>query len=323
MRRFAVWFLPSAIGAISLAWVGMSMGAAALGTAVLLVVLEVTLSFDNAVVNAGVLKKMSPVWQWRFLTWGIAIAVFGSRILLPVIIVSLSTLISPLTIAWIAIHEPTHYAHLLENARYIINTFGGMFLVMVAFKYFFDERKKRHWIHAVEKRLSAWGNVEAIEILLSIVLLLPIAWLLPGHQFEVVASGIIGIVLFVVVHEIVASYQVTMATGFGMFMYLNLLDTAFSLDSVIGAFALTTNIVVIAIGLGIGAYFVRSLTLYLVHHRTLDTLIYIEHGAHWAILGLAVAMLVGLFVTVPEPITGFVGFFFLALAYMSSRRAKL
>jgi hypothetical protein len=103
---------------------------------------------------------------------------------------------------------------------------------------------------------------------------------------------------------------------------LNLLDAAFSLDSVIGAFALTTNVIIITVGLGIGAYFVRSLTVFLVHQGTLDSLIYIEHGAHWAILGLALAMLAGLFMHVPEPITAFVGFVFLSLAYMSSRRAK-
>jgi len=79
LKSLAYALLPALIGAVCLIWIGVSLGGAALSTAVLLIILEVTLSFDNAVVNAGVLRKMTPVWQWRFLTWGIAIAVFGSE----------------------------------------------------------------------------------------------------------------------------------------------------------------------------------------------------------------------------------------------------
>jgi uncharacterized protein len=327
LKQFASWFIPAAIGTASLVWIGVSLGSAALATAALLIVLEVTLSFDNAVVNAGVLRNMTPMWQQRFLTWGIAIAVFGSRAILPIIIVSVSTLVSPFVIGWYALYEPTHYGELLENAKYVINTFGGMFLAMVAFKYFFNERKERHWIRIVEQHLSKWGSIEAIEVMLAIILLLPISALVAGHQFEVLASGLIGVVLFVLVHQIIDSFAVEHPTGVGsglaLFIYLNLLDAAFSLDSVIGAFALTTNIILITVGLGIGAYFVRSITVFLVHQGTLDNLVYLEHGAHWAILGLAVAMLAGLFIEVPEPITAFVGFVFLSLAYISSRRLNL
>ena len=108
--------------------------------------------------------------------------------------------------------------------------------------------------------------------------------------------------------------------GLALFVYLNILDAAFSLDSVVGAFALSTQIAVITVGLGIGAYFVRSLTIYMVHHKTLHSLVYIENGAHWAILGLAGAMFAGLFFDVPEPITGFIGLLFVGFAYWSSVR---
>jgi hypothetical protein len=327
VMQFLSWFIPGAVGALSLLWIGESLGASALATAVLLIVLEVTLSFDNAVVNAGVLRKMSQVWQQRFLTWGIAIAVFGSRALLPILIVAISTWISPLTITSIALYDPAHYGELLHSAMFVINTFGGMFLTMVAFKYFFNEKKKLHWIHTVENYLSQWGNVEAIEIMLSILILLPIAALVPSHHYEVLFSGLIGIVLFVVIHEIIAAFssdaEHAASSGLATFVYLNLLDAAFSLDSVVGAFALTANVLVITVGLGIGAYFVRSLTVLLVRQGTLDELIYIEHGAHWAIFGLAVVMLAGLFVSVPEPITGFIGLVFLSLAYISSKRARV
>ena len=308
-----------------LGWIGVSLGAAALGTAALLVILEVTLSFDNAVVNAGVLQRMTPIWQKRFLTWGMVIAVFGARAILPILIVSASTLVSPFVIAWIALNDSVQYGVLLEKAHYTITTFGGLFLAMVALKYFFNESKDVHWIDAVEKRLSNWGKIEAIEIILSLFLLLCVAGFLPEHRSEVLFSGIIGIMLFVGIQAVIGSFAIHDTTlpgaGLALFTYLNILDTAFSLDGVVGAFALSTNILIITVGLGIGAYFVRWLTIYLVHHGTLGELIYIEHGAHWAVLGLAAVMLAELFVDVPQPITGFIGFAFLALAYLSSRRA--
>lgn len=326
LKNLAGRFLPAVLGAIALSWIGFSLGSAALATAVLLVVLEITLSFDNAVVNAGVLRHMTPAWQWRFLTWGMFFAVFGSRALLPILIVSMSTLVSPLSVAWIAFNEPAHYGELLEGAQYIIDSFGGMFLVMVAFKYFFDSEKEVHWIRMIEKRLSSLGSVEAIEMLAAMCILVPIAFFQRAHFAEIMVAGIIGIVIFVLVHEIIDFFgshkEAAAGTGLALFIYLNVLDTAFSLDSVIGAFALTSNILIIAVGLGIGAYFVRRLTLYLVDEGTLDQLIYLEHGAHWAILGLAGAMLAGLFVEVPEPVTGFVGFAFIFMAYISSKRAR-
>jgi hypothetical protein len=48
---------------------------------------------------------------------------------------------------------------------------------------------------------------------------------------------------------------------------------------VIGAFAITSDVVVIMLGLAIGAMFVRSMTIYLVDKGTLEAFIYLEHGA--------------------------------------------
>jgi len=112
-------------------------------------------------------------------------------------------------------------------------------------------------------------------------------------------------------------------SGLILFMYLNVLDAAFSLDGVVGAFALTTALPIIVVGLGIGAYFVRSMTVYLVRTKTLAGLPYLEHGAHWAVFGLAIAMLGGLIVHIPEFVTATIGLAFISLAYISSRRAVL
>ena len=80
------------------------------------------------------------------------------------------------------------------------------------------------------------------------------------------------------------------AGGLGAFLYLEVLDASFSFDGVIGAFALTQNLFLIAIGLGIGAMYVRSMTIMLVERKTLAQFRYLEHGAFYSILALSVIM---------------------------------
>ena len=323
MLRF--FLVPTIVSIAILAGVGVFLGPVALVTAALLVVLEITLSFDNAVVNAKVLQNMSPVWQHRFLTWGIVIAVFLTRAVLPVLIVSASVMLSPLLVASIALFDPARYAELLHGAEHVIASFGGMFLTMVGLKYFFDEEKETHWIHHLEERFARWGNIEALEIAIALMVLALIAFFSPAESTSIFFAGIIAIVLFILVQGVANSFDVSTknaaSSGLALFVYLNVLDAAFSLDSVVGAFALSTSIPIIVVGLGIGAYFVRMLTLYMVHEGTLSRIIYIEHGAHWAILGLAAAMFAGMFVDVPEPIIGFIGLLFVGGAYFSSVRA--
>ncbi|NBV77872.1 DUF475 domain-containing protein [bacterium] len=321
ISAFAV---PAFLTVLSLGAVWYLLGATAFFIALLLVVLEVTLSFDNAVVNAKVLAGMPPVWQKRFLTWGILIAVFLTRAVLPILIVAVSIMSSPWLVTKMAFESPQEYAHLLKGAKYAIYSFGGIFLLLVSLKYFFDERKERHWIRVVEQYLSKWGRIEAIEIFVALIVLAVSAYLVPTQSSAILFAGVIGLALFILVQGLASMFSVKSSTvahsGLASFIYLNILDAAFSLDSVVGAFALTTQIAVITVGLGIGAYFVRALTIYMVRHGTLHNLIYIENGAHWAILGLALAMFAGLFVDVPEPITGLVGLLFVGFAYWSSVR---
>lgn len=290
----------------------------------ILSVLEVTLSFDNAVVNAKVLKRMSAVWQQRFLTWGILVAVVGTRFLLPIIIVAVSAWTSPFAIAVLAATDSRAYGVLLEHSHYAISAFGGAFLFMVSLKYFFDQAKEVHWLEILEKRFSLWGRVEAIEIALVLSALLTVSFLVKGEQGTILAAGIFGIVLFIAMESVTQVLDTSLSgltkNGFALFIYLNILDTAFSLDGVIGAFALSTNLAVIAVGLGIGAYFVRTMTVYLVRAGTLDSLVYLEHGAHWAIMGLAGAMLLSLVAPIPEVVIGGIGLCFIGLSYWSSKK---
>lgn len=321
-KHFFFWPVVFSIVALLLVWYQAGVSAFLLVT--VLAVLETTLSFDNAVVNAKVLERMDPLWQRRFLTWGIAIAVVGTRFVLPILIVSAALWMSPWYITALAINDPAAYGHLLDSVHGTITAFGGVFLLMVSLKYFFNKAKDVHWIHVIEVHLVKWGRIEAIEIALALTLLAILASVTHFDPVSVLIAGIVGIVLFIIMEGVAGSLSLEAGevaqSGATLFVYLNVLDSAFSLDGVVGAFALTTNLLIIVVGLGIGAYFVRSLTLYMVEKKTLTQLVYLEHGAHWAILGLAIAMLANLIIHVPEVVTGLIGLVFVALAYRSSIR---
>jgi hypothetical protein len=320
------FFWPTFIACLLYALVWYTSGVSAFVLVLILSVLEVTLSFDNAVVNARVLERMNAVWQKRFLTWGILLAVFGTRFLLPIAIVSIAVFASPIYITKLALTDPSAYSHLLEGVHGSITAFGGMFLLMVSLKYFFDQAKSVHWIQVVEKRLVRWGRIEAIEIVVAITLLLIMSSLSHYSQTSILVAGLLGLVLFIAMEGIAGSLPIdtghVASAGLPLFLYLNVLDSAFSLDGVVGAFALTNNLLIIMVGLGIGAYFVRSLTVYFVKENTLTKLVYLEQGAHWAIFGLAVAMFANLVIEVPEVVTGLVGLGFVLLSYVSSHRVK-
>jgi hypothetical protein len=294
----------------------------------LLGVLETSLSFDNAVVNATVMRDMAPIWRHRFLTWGMAIAVFGMRFVFPVLVVSIVAKIGPIETVRLAALEPAEYARLLASAHVSLGAFGGAFLGMVSLKYFFDAEKEVHWIGIVERQLVRLGKFEAAEIGLMLAALYGFSRMLPGadgHEFLV--AGIFGLITFIGVDaigdfmkppegEVLDLHKAGMAG----FLYLNVLDASFSFDGVIGAFALTNELFIIALGLGVGAMFVRSLTILLVDRGTLESYAYLEHGAFYAVGALAVFMLVGTFHEVPQAVTALVGALFIALAFWSSVR---
>lgn len=326
MVRMRILAFPTIVAVATLVGAYYWGGLSALWLVALLAILETTLSFDNAVVNAQVLARMDERWQRRFLTWGIPIAVFGTRFVLPILIVSVAVLINPLEVLQLALFDSVRYGEYLAHAHTAISAFGAAFLLLVSLKYFFNESKTVHWIGIVERSLSKWGGIEAIEIALVLVVLLACAIVYPAEAAAILIAGLVGVILFIIIQGIAQSFEMktdvmnAAKAGLPLFIYLNVLDSAFSLDGVVGAFAITSNLPVIIAGLGIGALYVRSFTVVLVRAKTLESLVYLEHGAHYAILGLALAMLVSIFMHVPEAITGLIGFVFVLLAFISSRR---
>ncbi|MCA0911081.1 DUF475 domain-containing protein [Qipengyuania gaetbuli] len=319
------------------AWYGWSATGTVTGTLsllwiiVVLSVLEISLSFDNAVVNASVLKEMDEVWQRRFLTWGIAFAVFGMRVVFPLAIVAIAAGLGPLETINLSLNQPDEYERIVSSAHVGIAGFGGAFLAMVGLKFFFDLDKEVHWISVIERNLSKFAALPAAEIAILLLVMWGISNLLePAEALTFLVAGILGLVTFIAVEGINTILEMkeeahklqgaVVRSGLGGFLYLNVLDASFSFDGVIGAFALSNNMVVIALGLSIGAMFVRSMTIHLVRKGTLAAYRFLEHGAFWAIIVLGAIMLVSAKFHIPETITGLIGAILIGLSFWWSVR---
>lgn len=315
MRYFYSSFLIMLFGLIASYYLG---GLTAIYITFLLIILEVSLSFDNAVVNAKVLQTMDPIWQKRFILFGIPIAVFGMRLLFPLAIVSIVTGMGLLETLDIAMHEPSKYEGFLKSTEATIFAFGGAFLLMVFLDFFFGDHEIK-WVTFVEdsKIMKGFSGVNNIELIIAIIIGITL-----GHitqNFDVVLAFMYGVLL----HSLLGMLDYflssnTVKSGIAGFIYLEILDASFSFDGVLGAFALTGNIFIIMIGLGVGAMFVRSITLYFVEHQTLSHFRYLEHGAHYAIGILAIIMLLKITVHVSEMLTGFIGIGLIAIAFAHS-----
>ncbi|HMV60135.1 MAG TPA: DUF475 domain-containing protein [Agitococcus sp.] len=307
----------------------------------ILAVMEVSLSFDNAVVNASVLRHWDEFWKTIFLTVGILIAVFGMRLVFPLLIVGVTADMSMVEVAKLALNDPKSYSEKLMAHHAEIAAFGGLFLLLVFLNFLFDDEKDTHWFHWLEHKLANLANVPAMSVFIALIALLIMVGAVEGEtKLVVTIAGIWGIVVYVGVKalghllestsgnddEEKASSDVSgnvVKAGIGGFLYLEVLDASFSFDGVIGAFAITNDVVIIMLGLAIGAMFVRSMTIFLVEKGTLEAYIYLEHGAHYAIGALAVIMLFsGTGVHVPEVVTGLIGVAFIVWAVISSIQYK-
>ncbi len=347
------WSLVITVIALATALIYGSWSAVAI--TLILGVLEISLSFDNAVVNARILERMSPFWQKMFLTVGIIIAVFGMRVLFPLLIVGVTAQLNPVEAVQLAlekgpIDEPGTYAYLLHEAHPQIAAFGGMFLLMIFLDFMFEERDIL-WLRWLERPLLFVGKLPMVNVVVALALLALFGATSGDHQAVVLVAGIAGLITYFLVTglgglfdvgdpeddgnsfentgEMVAEANrigkqrrlghVAGRAAFLLFLYLEVIDASFSFDGVIGAFAITADPIIIALGLGlIGAMFVRSLTVFLVRQGTLDEFEYLDHGAHWAIGALAVILLVTITTEINEVVTGLIGVVFILAAFFSS-----
>ncbi|PKK13851.1 DUF475 domain-containing protein [Thermomonospora sp. CIF 1] len=343
LRTFGWSFAITGLGLLAALLYG---GPAGLALVAVLAVLEISLSFDNAVVNAKVLERMSTFWQKIFLTIGIAIAVFGMRLLFPLLIVGITAQMTPIEAFDLAFNDPKEYAHRMHEAYPTIAAFGGMFLMMLFLDFVFEERADK-WLPWLERPLARIGKLDQLSVVVAAGALALVAGLFAEDTGQVMIAGVLGMVTYILVNGLGELFSqggeddgdgeeevkvpavkgttgpngLVLATGkagFFLFLYLEVLDASFSFDGVIGAFAISTDPVVIMLGLGIGAMYIRSLTVFLVRKGTLHEYVYLEHGAHWAIGALAVCMLISIAVHVPEAITGGLGAGLIIAAFLSS-----
>jgi uncharacterized protein len=350
------WSLGVTVAGLALA--GWLWGWEGLAVVAILSVLEISLSFDNAVVNAGVLKKMNAFWQKAFLSVGVLIAVFGMRLVFPVVIVAVSAQIGPVEAVNVALDDPERYERLVTDAHPAIAAFGGMFLLMIFLDFIFEERDYK-WLAWLERPLAKLGKVDMLSVCIALIVLLVSSMTVAtaAHQHggthvdksaTVLLSGVAGLITYLIVGGLSGHFENSLEeqeerdqeaeeqakregrepslaglagkAAFFMFLYLEVLDASFSFDGVIGAFAITNHIFWMALGLGIGAMYVRSLTVYLVRQGTLDDYVYLEHGAHYAIGALAGILLVTIQYKINEVLTGLVGVALIAAAFWSSVR---
>ncbi|GGU57081.1 hypothetical protein GCM10010211_22310 [Streptomyces albospinus] len=352
-----------AITVLGLGLAGVLWGWQGLAIVGILSILEISLSFDNAVINAGILRKMNAFWQKIFLTVGILVAVFGMRLVFPVVIVAITAKLGPIEAVDLAVNNKAHYEELVTSAHPAIAAFGGIFLLMIFLDFIFEERDYK-WLGWIEKPLARIGKLDTLSIIVALVALLVSALTVATNVAHgggdktttVLLSGIGGLVTYLVVGGISGYFEGRLedddaedgadedgadagkgadaapvqkkggasAVGlagkaaFFMFLYLEVIDASFSFDGVIGAFAITNDIFAMALGLGIGAMYIRSLTVFLVRKGTLDDYVYLEHGAHYAIGALGVILLVTIKYEINEVVTGLVGVVLIALSFGSS-----
>lgn len=300
--------------------------------ALVLGIMETSLSLDNAVVNASILKDMSPVWQQRFITWGILIAVFGMRIVFPILIVSVSAWVSPWEATRIALVDQLRYEEIVTGAHIGISGFGGAFLMLVGLTFFFDANREHHWLRFIEAPLARFAKIPFSAYIATLAIGGGLSLMVEGSERQTfLVAAFFGIASFFGVQKIGdfvggdedATGRVV-RSGLGAFIYLEFLDASFSFDGVIGAFAITNNIVLIALGLGIGAMFVRSMTIALVRGGHLAEFRFLEPGAFYAIIALAVIMLLSIRIETPEVVTGLIGACIIGVSlYASIRHKKL
>ena len=354
MRHFLFDIIFTIVCLLVAAWWGFSHGGvsgliSALAITAILAVMEISLSFDNAVVNASILKGWNDFWKKIFLTVGILVAVFGMRLIFPIVIVAVTANLGFTEVINLALNEPAQYAAHLNEHHAEISAFGGMFLLLVFLTFIFGD-KEVHWFDWLERKLARFSKVDAMSTFVAIaVLMISLSWVEESREPAILIAGIWGILIYLGVNvlsslleggtdsdedEVLTDAKGNVITntagvsstilkgGIAGFIYLEVLDASFSFDGVIGAFAITNDVIIIMLGLAIGAMFVRSMTLYLVDKGTLSEFVYLEHGAHYAIGALAIIMLLSMKFHVPELVTGLIGVAFIGLSLYNSIQYK-
>ncbi|HMN19363.1 MAG TPA: DUF475 domain-containing protein [Candidatus Moranbacteria bacterium] len=251
-----------------------------------LVVFEVISSIDNAIVNAHVLKTLPEKYRKFFLLWGMLLAVFVVRGMLPFLIVwMVNPALSVGQVFAFAFSGDPSVGEYVEKSKPLLLMGGGIYLYLVALSWLFLEEKKYAFLveNFIHKRSAWFYAVSSLSLTAIIYLSLRID---PMLAF----AATIGSTAFFITdgfkknaeekEKELISGKSTMS-AWSKILYLEVLDASFSIDGVIGAFAFTISVPLILLGNGIGAVVVREFTI-----RGLDIITkfaYLKNGAMYSI----------------------------------------
>lgn len=257
-----------------------------------LVLFEVISSLDNAVINADVLRTMSARARRWFLLWGIFIAVFLVRGLLPTLMIWIASPSLGFLGAFSAsFSTDPHIIELMEKAKPILLVGGGVYLLLLFLHWLFEEQKEyAFFLERFIHRQSVWFYTFAS------LMLLIIAWFTIKESM-LIFSALVGSTAFFITSgfkrsaeeqekKILAS---TTASDISKLLYLEVLDATFSIDGVIGAFAFTVSVPLILLGNGFGAFVVRYATVR--GASTIKKFRYLKNGAMYSVGTLGLVMI--------------------------------
>ncbi len=269
-----------------------------------LVLFESITSIDNAIINAEVLTTMGQRARRWFLTWGILIAVVGVRGLLPWLIVWVMT---PGLGPWQAftatiVNDPA-VLKAIESSAPVLLIGGGVFFIFLFFHWLFMEPKKFGLPgESFFLRQGAWFYAIVSTILMMVV------WFALKKDSMLAFGAVVGSTSFFITHgfkRYAESEEERLLKGdshlsdISKILYLEVIDSTFSIDGVVGAFAFTLSVPLILIGNGIGAIVVRQLTVY--NLDKIKKYVYLKNGAMYSVLVLGFVMLAhGYGIHVPE-----------------------
>ncbi len=296
----------------------MVMIFSALVTIIGLSLFEAVSSVDNAIINAEVLSTMGARARRWFLTWGMFIAVFLVRGLLPFIIIwAFNTSLNPLQILSAAWSSDPLVLESIHKSAPILLVAGGVFLLFLFLHWLFLE-DKHLGLPRAEKFFMSKGVwfYATVSVLLSII-----AWFALKESNLMGFGAVVGSSLFFITHGFKqnAEEQEKKLLGnahsdLSKLFFLEIIDTTFSIDGVLGAFAFTLSVPLILLGNGLGALIVRELTIRNIEH--IKKYVYLKNGAMYSILVLGIVMILHSFgAHIPEyvsPLSTFIiiGFFF-------------
>ena len=257
-----------------------------------LAVFETVSSFDNAVINAGILGTLSDRARRWFLSWGILVSVFIVRAALPLLLVlALNPQLGLAGVLGSFDGSNAQVAETIHASAPPLLGAGGMFLLVLFLHWLLVEPKE--YAASAERRFSVPRLFYPGCLLLVVVY----AALSGGPLSSAALGGAVGTILSLLAltfRQRAEERERKLLEGptgadWNKLVFLEMIDASFSVDGVLGAFAFTLSVPLIILGTSVGAVVVRQLTVHGI--QTVKKLRYLKNGAMYSLACLSAVML--------------------------------